>query len=109
MTQPLPLKDFARILKYEIGKSPYTAYQVLDHIGVHVSYLSKWANEITRPPSYIEVVKLANFLGRPVELFLYGKEQEPYVKITKTEYEGRLESIIDIASEALKKSEKQTV
>ncbi len=109
MKQPIPLSECGKIIEEEIEKSGYFIKACTDAMGVNENYIYKWKKNIVRPPSYIELAKLAAFLERPIEIFIYGKEEEPHVKVPLEEYKASLEMIKDLSESQLQKIRKQIV
>ncbi|MEP2447524.1 MAG: hypothetical protein ABJI69_09870, partial [Balneola sp.] len=89
--------------------SGYFIKACMDAMGVNQNYLFKWKNDLVRPPTYIELAKLAAFLERPVEIFIYGKEEEPHVKIPVKDYKATAEAIRNLAEAQLTHINKKVV
>ncbi|MDZ7658024.1 helix-turn-helix transcriptional regulator [Fodinibius sp.] len=109
--QILSTDKMAKRLKKFINQSPFTATEVLESAGLSVQYLSRWAedaNHPVRPPSYMELAKMAEKLDKPVETLMYDDGGEPFVMIPKKRYEEmqmQMKRHLAYISEELKKAE----
>lgn len=91
----LPLPELATKIKELAAESPHTLTDVLEYAGIPAPYISMWRNQTGAPrraPYYHELAKVAEFLNKPVEVFIYA-DRDPYVHIRKDEYQAMLENI----------------